>query len=159
MALNQHNQKAYNLARQVLESRLNHMRLRKTVERYRILEEIYARDDHFDVDTFMESLHNKNFSVSRATIYNVLDLFVELGLVIRHQFADGLAARYEKAIGRKQHSHVVCSICGNIEEFCDPRLQAIQNNVAETFRSEIQTHSLTFYGVCRACGEKANAVE
>jgi Fur family transcriptional regulator, ferric uptake regulator len=136
-------------AREILDQKIEEKKLRRTPERYRILEEIYQRDDHFEVETLLESLVSKNFVVSRATIYNVLELLVEFGLVTKHQFGNSLSARYEKAFGRKQHSHLICTECGKVLEFCDPRLQNIQNMVSEFHQMEIFDHSLVFYGKCK----------
>lgn len=131
---------------------------RKTNERFAILEEIYDRNDHFGADELYFAMHDKNYPVSRGTVYNTLEMLEECGLVLKHQFDRGVAARYEKAYGRKQHDHLFCLDCKQIREFCDPRLQVIQNMVNEVFDCEIMYHSLTFYSKCKKadCINKAH---
>ena len=133
--------------KQILEQELEKRNLRKTTERFTILEEIYGRNDHFDVEDLYDSLLNKNFHVSRATVYNTLDMLVDCGLVKKHRFnSDG--AVFEKALGFRQHGHLVCNECNHIKEFCDPRLQAIQDNVGEALGFNITDQALVFYGAC-----------
>ncbi len=138
----------------IFSSHLENNNYRKTPERFAILEEIYSRDDHFDAEALYIHMKTNNYRVSRATVYNTLELLVNCDLVKKHQFGKNLA-HYEKSFGYKQHDHLICNDCGKILEFCDPRIQQIKSMMGELLQFEITDHSLNLYGHCTgACPEK-----
>ena len=130
--------------KKILDKHLEIKGLRKTPERYAIINEIYSFEHHFDADELYSQMIKKKYRVSRATIYNTLDLLVSIELVTRHVFKDNLA-KYEKSFGYRQHDHIILEN-NEIIEFCGPRIQSIKNTLEEMFDVKIKNHSLYFFG-------------
>ena len=90
-------------------------------------------------------MKNKNYRVSRATLYNTIELLLDSKLVRKHQFGQN-QSYYEKSFYNKQHDHIILTDTGEVLEFCDPRIQQIKDTVEEIFGVKVSSHSLYLYG-------------
>ena len=135
--------------RRILDSYLEMNNHRKTQERYAILDAIYSIDGHFSLEELGEKLVKEyRFPVSRATLYNTLNLFMELRLVIRHRFQG--STKYEACFDNNSHSHQICTVCGKVTEIDSPEISEVINELRlKRFRKD--GYTLYIYGICSNC--------
>ena len=136
----------------ILDNYLEMNNHRKTPERYTILRAVYGINGHFTLEELSDKLANElNFPVSRATLYNTLNLFLELRLVIRHRFQG--STKYEACYDNNSHCHQICTMCGKVTEIKSPEIiMAVDNMRLKRFRKDGFT--LYVYGVCSSCQTK-----
>lgn len=103
-------------------------------------------------------MKNNNYRVSRATLYNTIEILLDCNLIIKHQFGKNIA-QFEKAYNTDPHEHLICTSCGKVTEFCDPRIDEIQAQAAQQHGFELTHHALYCYGICSSCQKKLSKSE
>jgi Fur family ferric uptake transcriptional regulator len=133
----------------ILDNYLEMNNHRKTLERYTILRAVYGIHGHFTLEDLSAKMINEmNFHVSRATLYNTLNLFMALRLVIRHRFQG--TTKYEACYDNNSHCHQICTMCGKVMEVKSPEIiAAVENMPTKRFRKDGFT--LYVYGMCSTC--------
>ena len=127
-------------------------KLRSTPTRMAVLDAIVQTQGHFDAEGLYYRLMSGGKKISRATVYNTLDLLQECGLVSKYRFAEN-SSRYEKAFGKPHHHHLICLQCGDILEFVNDRLNRIQEEVCTSKDFTPHSSSLQIFGTCTQCAK------
>ena len=146
------NEKVLEIVNQKFTEYLTANKCRKTPERYAILNLIYSDHRHYDMDSLYNAMTEQNFRVSRATLYNTMQLLLDCNLVLKHQFGQNLSF-YERAYNNDFHHHLICTNCHTIREYKNNELKTIvQNRKIRNFNPS--HYSLHIFGVCNLCTRK-----
>lgn len=139
-------------AKTILDQYLEVNNHRRTPERYAILNAVVDMSGHFTLEELGSKLSDEmRFPVSRATLYNTLNLFVKLRIVIRHHLASTTTYEYCQPGGCNVHQ--VCSNCGKVTELMSKDVdEAIGNLHLKRFRRE--SYAVYVYGICSTCQAK-----
>lgn len=119
--------------------------LRMTEQRRVIATVLQEADDHPDVEELYARASAVDARISIATVYRTVKLFGEAGILEKHEFGDG-RARYESA-DRDHHDHLIDMNSGQVIEFIDPEIEALQEKIAQKLGYQLKGHRLELYGV------------
>lgn len=135
-------------AAEVFRSFLKRGKNRITPERFEVLDAALEHDGHFGADDLFIQLKNVHSKVSRATVYNTLELLAQCELLSKRNFGDNLN-RYESNYKRQTHDHLICVDCGKIVEFSDPRLNKLPLELSEKLGYELDSYSFNIFARCK----------
>ena len=149
--------KQKNSSREAFVQFLKERGLRRTPERFAVVDKVLSMNDHFYVESLREAMEADGYRVSRATLYNTIELLLDCKLVTKHQFGT-TNAHYERAYDNHFHEHLICQKCGKVEEFEEPHIAELVATLQEKYNFTVNHHLLYVYGLCDACrgkGEEA----
>jgi Fur family ferric uptake transcriptional regulator len=124
--------------------------LRSTDQRRLIVETFFHSPNHVSIEELLAQVRREDSKVGYATVYRTLKLLAECGVALERKFGDGLT-RYELADEASHHDHLICVECGTIVEFEEPRIEVLQEAVAERHGFLLRSHKHEMYGVCPKC--------
>lgn len=137
--------------RGVLHEHMAKRGLRSTDQRRLIVETFFESSNHVSIEELLATVRTHDGKVGYATVYRTLKLLAECGVASERRFGDGLS-RYELADdGDDHHDHLICTSCGDITEFEDPRIEKLQDNIATKYGFKLTSHKHEMYGVCAKC--------
>ncbi|TGM04946.1 transcriptional repressor [Leptospira jelokensis] len=129
------------------EEYLKEKGLKITNQRLLVAQKIFSSHNHFTAEGLLDELKDNKDRISKATIYRILAIMVEAGLLEEHDFGKDYKY-YEHIIGHEHHDHIICMQCGRIVEFIDERIEELQNKAARENGFTITGHSLNIFGNC-----------
>ncbi len=135
-------------AAEIFRSFLKRGKYRITPERFEVLDAALDHNGHFGADDLFIQLKNLKSKVSRATVYNTLELLAQCDLLSKRNFGDNLN-RFESNFKRQTHDHLICIECGKIVEFSDPRIRDIPKEISEKFGFEMSSYSFNIFARCK----------
>lgn len=119
--------------------------MRMTDQRRVIARVIEDSSDHPDVEELYRRSSSIDPNISISTVYRTVRLFEDLDIIEKHEFRDG-RARYE-AIPDEHHDHLIDLRSGQVIEFRNPRIEALQEEIARELGYQLVDHRLELYAV------------
>jgi Fur family ferric uptake transcriptional regulator len=136
--------------KEVLAEHLRSKNLKRTDQRFNILETFLSTTGHISAYEFHALVRKHYPYIGFSTVYRTLRLFTECGLANEVNFGDG-RARFEKAFKRVNHGHLICVNCGHTEEFTSSAIEKEQNRIVNEFDYKPQGFRFEIYGLCKKC--------
>jgi Fur family ferric uptake transcriptional regulator len=133
---------------EVFEELLKKEGLKVTAQRLLVAEKIFSIHNHFTAESLSDMFKDKRDEISKATIYRILSIMVKANLLIENDFGKDYKY-YEHIIGHEHHDHIICMDCNRIVEFFEPKIEELQEKIAESNDFTIKGHSLNIYANCK----------
>ena len=127
--------------------------LKATRQRDVIVDTFFQQEGHLSVDELLGKVQHRDPSIGAATVYRTMKILTDAGLASARHFEGG-QTRYEAALDRHHHDHLICTSCNRIIEFENEKIEELQDRVAEEQGFQVTHHKLELYGLCRECQAK-----
>ncbi len=122
-------------------------------QRDAIVKAFTASGRHMTVDELYECARRYDPRIGFTTVWRTLKIMEAEGLATSSKYHDG-HTRYEYMQGLTHHDHLICRVCGAIEEFASPKIEALQVRIARSHRFTLTSHKMELYGICAACARR-----
>jgi Fur family transcriptional regulator, ferric uptake regulator len=145
-------------AQKILNEHLAQLRLKRSSQRDAVLRVFLATRDHLTTEELHHLVQKEEPTIGYTTVYRALKLFTQCGLAAEVEFRDGVA-RYEHRLNRRNHHHMICTMCGDSVEFFSPEIEEIEHRIGKKFHYATVQHSFQIYGACEACRKKRDRLK
>lgn len=122
--------------------------LRKTKARSAVFDILEKKRTPVDVNEIFNLLKVNSLRVDQATVYRIVDAFLKAGLIRKLELQEG---KYRYEIAKDDHHHLICQVCGTIEDISDCNIQSLEKDINRKKKFLVKTHSLEFFGICNQC--------
>jgi Fur family ferric uptake transcriptional regulator len=139
---------------EILAGFLRQKGMKQTGQRQKILDIFMANTKHVSADELHATIRQSDPRIGFSTVYRTLRLFTECGLAREVNFGDG-RARFERALDKGQHGHIICTSCGRTEEFSIGIIEKSMRRVSSQLGFKVLGHRLEVYGLCKRCQKTA----
>jgi Fur family transcriptional regulator, ferric uptake regulator len=139
-------------AEDVFHKHLRKVGLKLTGQRDTILRTFVETRDHLSTDELFRLVKKKDPRIGFTTVYRTLKLLTECGLASEVAFHDGVA-RYEHQFYRRNHHHMVCTVCGSSVEFFSPEIEKVEKEIGRKHHYSTTRHSFQIFGMCERCSK------
>jgi Fur family peroxide stress response transcriptional regulator len=125
--------------------------LRITPARVAVLSILNDSQKPLDIAAIYKEISKRHVDADQATIYRIVDNFIEKDMIKRLQFGENKF--YYEAKGTEHH-HAICTNCGKIEDVVKCNIKRLEKEILKNMNFNVASHSLEFYGLCEDCSEK-----
>ncbi len=122
--------------------------LRVTPARVAVLNVLSDSKQPLDISSIWDELVRKRIDADQATIYRIIENFIQKGLILRLQFQE---KKFFYEAKREEHHHIMCTNCGRIEDVSRCNIKRLENEIEKNSGFTVNSHSLEFFGVCKGC--------
>ncbi len=124
--------------------------LRKTNQRYKVLEIFLSNEEHLSVDELHFLVEKKYPEISHSTVFRSMKIIFEAGLASKMMGCDSII-RYEHLYNHSQHGHLICSVCHKMIEFDDSKIEEMLKKIAKKEKFKPQIFKTRVLGLCKKC--------
>ena len=125
-------------------------KLKRSEQRNQIIEKFLTLEKHVSALELYNVMRKHGIKIGYSTVYRTLRLLAESGLARKVDLGQG-EARFEHKLGHKHHDHLFCLRCGKMVEFTSPKIEKLQNQIAQKNHFSPNAHNLVIYGLCEKC--------
>lgn len=122
--------------------------LRATPARKAVLNVVQSHSAPIDIPHILTHLGKQSIHADQATIYRIIDTFLDKGIIDRLQFQK---SKFYYELSREEHHHAICTNCGAVEDISNCEISVVERHIEKTKGFKVKKHSLEFFGLCKNC--------